>query len=111
MAQYAVFLYERVAPENLPPEVMQAHMDMPERASQLGGRIVAGMALQPPAETATTIRNGELTDGPFLETKEVLGGVFVIEARDLDTALAIAKFTPVVDGGVEVVPLVDFQVL
>ena len=111
MAQYAVFLYERVAPENLPPEVMQAHMDMPERAAELGGRIVAGMALQPPAETATTIRKGELTDGPFLETKEVLGGVFVIEARDLDTALAIAKCTPVVDGGVEVVPLIDFQVL
>jgi hypothetical protein len=111
MAQYAVFLYERVAPEHLPPEIMQAHMDMPERAAELGGRIVAGMALQPPAETATTIRNGELTDGPFLETKEVLGGVFVIEARDLDTALAIAKLTPVVDGGVEVVPLIDFQVL
>ena len=41
----------------------------------------------------------------------MLGGVFVIEARDLDTALAIAKLTPVVDGGVEVVPLIDFQVL
>ncbi|MBE2315936.1 hypothetical protein DVA67_008115 [Solirubrobacter sp. CPCC 204708] len=110
MAQYAVFLYERVAPEDLPPEIMQRHEQMPERAAELGGRIVAGMALQPP-DTSTSIRKGELTDGPFLETKEVLGGVFVIEARDLDTALAIAKLTPVVEGGVEVVPLLDFQVL
>lgn len=110
MAQYAVFLYERVPPADLPPEVMQRHIDMPERAAELGGRIVAGMALEPP-ETATAIRDGELIDGPFLETKEVLGGVFVIEARDLDHALAIAKLTPTVDGGVEVVPLIDFQVL
>jgi hypothetical protein len=110
MAQYAVFLYERVPPQDLPPEVMEGHMTMPDRVAELGGRIVAGMALQPP-ETSTSIRGGELTDGPFLETKEVLGGVFVIEARDLDHALALAKLTPVVDGGVEVVPLLDFQVL
>lgn len=110
MAQYAVFLYERVPPQDLPPEIMEGHMAMPDRVAELGGRIVAGMALQPP-ETSTSIRAGELTDGPFLETKEVLGGVFVIEARDLDHALALAKLTPVVDGGVEVVPLIDFQVL
>jgi hypothetical protein len=111
MAQYAVFLYERVPPAELPPEIMQRHIDMPDRAAELGGRIVAGLAIQPPADTATSIRGGEVTDGPFLETKEVLGGVFVIEARDLDQAIAIAKLTPIVDGGVEVVPLVDFQVL
>jgi hypothetical protein len=109
MAQYAVFLYERVPPDQLPAEVMEGHMTMPERAAELGGRIVAGMALQPDA--STSVRGGELIDGPFVETKEVLGGVFVIEARDLDHALSLAKLTPVVDGGVEVVPLIDFQVL
>ena len=52
-----------------------------------------------------------MTDGPFIETKEVLAGVFVIEARDLDHALALAKMTPIVDGGVEVRPLLGFEIV
>ena len=110
MTQYAVFMFERVAPEDLPPEVMQAHMDMPAKVAELGGKIVAGMAFED-AETTTAIRGDELTDGPFLETKEVLGGLFIIEARDLDHAIALAKLTPIVEGGVEVRPLLDFQVV
>jgi hypothetical protein len=109
MAQYAVLIYERVAAEDLPPEVLDAHMQLPERIAELGGREVAGMALQPD-ETATAIRGGVVTDGPFIETKEALAGVFVIEARDLDHAIALAKLTPIVDGGVEVRPLLGFQV-
>jgi len=109
MPQYAVLLYERVAPEDLPPEVMQAHAELPERIAEQGGREVAGLALEP-NETATSIRGGVVTDGPFIETKEVLAGVFVIEARDLDHALALARMTPIVDGGVEVRPLVGFEV-
>ena len=112
MAQYAVLMFERVAPADLPPEVMQAHGDLPKRIAEQGGRVVAGLALEPP-ETATAIRGGgeRITDAPFIETKEVLGGIFILEARDLDHALALAKMTPIVDGGVEVRPLVDFQVL
>jgi hypothetical protein len=112
MAQYAVMIFERVAPEDLPPEVMQAHGDLPRRIAEQGGRVVAGLALQPP-ETATAIRDGgrSITDAPFIETKEVLGGLFVIEARDLDHALALARMTPIVEGGVEVRPLIDFQVV
>ena len=109
MPQYAVLIYERVAPEDLPPEVMQAHAELPERIAEQGGREVAGLALEP-NETATSIRGGVVTDGPFIETKEVLAGVFVIEARDLDHALALARMTPIVDGGVEVRPLVGFEV-
>ena len=109
MPQYAVLIYERVAPEDLPPEVMQAHAQLPERIAEQGGREVAGLALEP-NETATSIRGGLVTDGPFIETKEVLAGVFVIEARDLDHALALARMTPIVDGGVEVRPLVGFEV-
>ncbi|HEV7884921.1 MAG TPA: YciI family protein [Solirubrobacteraceae bacterium] len=110
MPQYAVMIFERVAPDDLPPEVMQAHMDLPQRIAEQGGRVVAGLALQPP-ETATAIRGEQITDAPFIETKEVLGGIFVIEARDLDHALALARMTPIVDGGVELRPLIDFQVL
>jgi hypothetical protein len=109
MAQYAVLIYERVAAEDLPPEVLDAHMQLPERIAELGGREVAGMALQPD-ETATAIRGDVVTDGPFIETKEALAGVFVIEARNLDHAIALAKLTPIVDGGVEVRPLLGFQV-
>jgi len=107
MPQYAVLIYERVSPDELPAEVMAAHGALPGRIAELGGREVAGMALHP-NETATSIRGGVVTDGPFIETKEVLAGVFVIEARDLDHALAIAKLTPIVDGGVEVRPLLGF---
>jgi len=110
MAQYAVMIFERVAPADLPAEVMQGHMDLPARIAEQGGRVVAGLALEPP-ETATAIRGETITDGPFIETKEVLGGVFVIEARDLDHALALARLTPIVDGGVEVRPLVGFEVV
>jgi hypothetical protein len=109
MAQYAVLIFERVAAEDLPPEVMQAHGELPARIAALGGREVAGMALQP-AETATSIRGGVITDGPFIETKEVLAGVTVIDARDLEHALELAKLTPIVDGGVEVRPLLGFAV-
>jgi hypothetical protein len=110
MAQYAVLIYERVAPEDLPEEVMRRHGELPARIAELGGRTVAGMALEHP-DTATAIRGDAVTDGPFIETKEILAGVFVIEARDLDHALALAKLTPVVDGGVEVRPLLGFQVV
>jgi hypothetical protein len=73
-------------------------------------RCVAAAQLQP-AETATTVRvvGGRtlLTDGPFAETKEVLGGICVIEAADLDEALDVAARVPAArfGGTVEVRPL------
>jgi hypothetical protein len=109
MTQYAVLIYEQVPPDQLPPEVMRAHERLPGRFAELGGREIAGMALDQPA-TATAIRGDLVTDGPFIETKEVLAGIFVIEARDLDHALALAKLTPIVSGGVEVRPLIGFEV-
>jgi hypothetical protein len=108
MARYAVLIFENAT--ELPPEVMEAHGKLPERIAERGGRVVAGLALEP-EDTATAIRGDLVTDGPFVETKEALLGVFVIEARDLDPALALAALTPIVDGGVEVRPLIDFQVL
>jgi hypothetical protein len=73
------------------------------------GRIVGGAELRGPS-TATTVRhkNGKvtITDGPFIETKEVIGGFAVVEVKDLDEALDMAKSWP---GGsmVEVRPVVD----
>jgi len=108
MARYAVLIFERA--KELPPAVLEAHGKLPERIAERGGRVVAGLALEP-EETATAIRGDLVTDGPFVETKETLLGVFVLEARDLDHALALAALTPIVDGGVEVRPLIDFRVL
>ena len=72
------------------------------------GLFLAGEALTP-TSTATTVRvvNGETvtTDGPFAETKEALGGFYLIEAKDLDQALALAKLCP--SNNVEVRPVMD----
>ena len=73
------------------------------------GNFKAGDALQPVA-TATTVRvrDGKqlVTDGPFAETREQLGGYYLIDAQDMDEALAIAARIPVVStGSVEVRPL------
>jgi hypothetical protein len=77
------------------------------------GHYLAGEALQP-VETATTVRvrNGKVgtTDGPFAETKEQLGGFYLIEANDLNEAIQIAAKIPSARyGGVEVRPVVDFS--
>jgi hypothetical protein len=75
--------------------------------------IAGGEALEPTAAATTVrVRDGEriLTDGPFAETKEQLGGFYVIEAADLDAALAVAAQIPEAQlGGVEVRPIVDFE--
>jgi len=75
------------------------------------GHYVASDALQR-AETATTlrIRNGKvsITDGPFAETKEQLGGFFLIEARDLNEALQVAsRIPPGRIGSIEVRPVLE----
>lgn len=71
------------------------------------GRYVTALALAPSAEAKTVRRRGKLsvTDGPYAETKEQLGGLLIIEASDLDEALAIAQQGPMADfGTVEVWP-------
>ena len=77
------------------------------------GHYIGGNALQP-VQTATTVRsrNGKLstTDGPFAETKEQLGGYYLIEARDLNDALQVAQKIPSVrTGSIEVRPIQEFN--
>jgi hypothetical protein len=80
---------------------------------QKSGKYVAGEALQPtPTATTVRVRNGKIstTDGPFVETKEQLGGFYLIEAKDLNEAIQIAAKIPSARyGGVEVRPVVDFS--
>lgn len=73
------------------------------------GNYIAGEALQP-TPTATTVRqrNGKTltTDGPFAETKEQLGGYYLVEAKDLDEAIKLAGGIPAVrNGSIEVRPI------
>jgi hypothetical protein len=77
------------------------------------GNYVAGDALQP-TSTATTvrIRDGKtlVTDGPFAETKEQLGGYYLVEAKDVDEALKIAERIPSARyGSIEVRPVVVWE--
>jgi hypothetical protein len=108
VAEYVVLIYEDEkkyadAGEQAWQEVMRAHQAFPEQVEKLGAKLVGGHALQPPS-TATRIADGAVTDGPFVETKEALGGYYLIEADDLDTALAVGRACPARFGGVEVRP-------
>ncbi len=70
-----------------------------------GSKIRGGEELQS-ASTATTVRGGRVTDGPFMEGKESIGGYAVVEVADLDEALDLAKSWPA-SPVVEVRPLIE----
>jgi hypothetical protein len=113
MAQYMILIYESETDwQNAKPEewqqAMEAHGRFAQQVGELGGKLLGGNALQP-TTTATTVRADIVTDGPFVETKEALGGYYLIEAKDLDQALAIAKLCPAPFGGVEVRPVMVFE--
>lgn len=116
MAEYLVLIYgdeqswaNAADPESL-HDVLHAHevFGKNNEAALRGGN-----ALQP-TSTATSIRADDsggfsVTDGPFAETKEALGGYYLIDAADLDEAIAIAKQVPARFGGVEVRPIMVFD--
>lgn len=110
MATYVILIYEeeKELTEAEFNELMGLHNAFPEQAEALGGRVVSGKGLKN-STTATTVRGDVVTDGPFVETKEALGGFYIIEAPDLDTALRIAKICPAPHGGVEVRPVMTFD--
>src|SRR6266496_2011779 len=114
MAQYLLLIYgDEAYFENPSPadwnKMMEQHGAFAQGVVQQGGKILAGEALQP-TTTATSVRGWEtgdptVTDGPFVETKEALGGFYVIEAADLDRAITFAKQCPAPAGGIEVRPV------
>jgi hypothetical protein len=119
--QYAILIYDEntanPSPEPPPPDLMKQVMDEYFAYSRMlreRGAFKAGEALLP-APTATTIRlrDGQTTttDGPFAETKEALGGFYIVEARDLDEALELGAACPGLKygGSIEVRPVVVFE--
>lgn len=77
------------------------------------GNYLGGEALHPtPTATTVRVRDGKrlTTDGPFAETKEQLGGFYLIKAKNIDEAIAIASRIPAAKtGSVEVRPCIDFS--
>ena len=110
--KYLLLIYGEETNEQVPEEVMAGVMDayaafsreIVERALYKGGE-----ALEP-TSTATTVRVRDgrtlTTDGPFAETKEALGGYYLIDAKDLDEAIEVAAKIPgATTGSVEVRPV------
>lgn len=115
--QYMLLIYTA---ENAGPQpgdsdfgdYMQAYMDFTDRVKADGAHISAN-ALQPTSTSTTlTKENGkvETMDGPFAETKEHLGGYYLLECKDIDKALEYAEMIPSVDHGrVEVRPIMVIE--
>ena len=116
MAKYMLLIYGDAEQWNsMPAEQSEAHMAAHGTfQATAGSALVDGAQLEAPP-TATTVRSDgdggvTITDGPFLETKEGLGGYYVIEASDLDGAIKAASMLPEVHAshsGVEIRPVVD----
>ncbi|HTK63927.1 MAG TPA: YciI family protein [Pseudonocardia sp.] len=115
MSEYLILIYsDEQAPVGA-EDVQRTHKGHMEFGQNNGAALRGGNALHG-TETATSIRpDGSggftVTDGAFAETKEALGGYYLVEAADLDAAVALAKQVPMPNGGVEVRPIrvIDFS--
>ncbi len=111
MTQYLVLIYQDEQNLGEPGSMMPAHVEFQENHQ---AALRGGEALERSTESASIRPDGAgdfiVTDGPFLETKETLGGYYLIEASDLDAAIAIARKVPMSPGGgVEVRPIRVFN--
>lgn len=117
MTQYAALIYTRDGNWGTPEEseAMKQYAEFGDEA----GDAIAGGAVLHPTSTATTVRveggkGGTVvtTDGPFAEAREVFAGFYILEAEDLDAAVALAAKIPGAwdgDGAVEVRPVIPRQ--
>lgn len=118
MPKYAALIYsEEADPSTVDPEGMQAVMaDYMEFGQNNGAHLAGGEALYP-TSSATTVHveggkggTATYTDGPFAETKEALGGFYLLDVEDLDTALKVAEQIPGAwHGRIEVRPVMEFD--
>ena len=115
--QYALLIYTPERDSDVPPETIAAEMEGYNAFTEhirSKGVMKGGEALDSVA-TATTVRvvDGRTitTDGPFAETKETLGGFYLVEAADLDEAIAYAAMIPGAQRGcIEVRPVWDYVI-
>ena len=118
--KYAMLIHQGEAPTPLQPEKWaevpadeQAQIAADYQAINGTAGVQPGVGLQLP-ETSTTVRVEDgrtlTTDGPFVETKEALGGFFIYEAEDLDAAIELAARVPAarLGGAVEIRPVQEW---
>jgi hypothetical protein len=113
------FMLTLIGPEggwdDITPEQMADEMKNWERFGKQAveaGAFIAGDGLQPTSE-GKTVRGGRdeervVTDGPFAESKEQIGGFYLLECQDMDEALEWAKKVPIRGGAIEVRPVMDY---
>lgn len=112
--QYALLIYQQESALGSDPNspafkaIVAKHMAF---SRDLGAQRKGGTGLKP-TSSATTVRTKGISkvvhDGPFAETHEQLGGFYLIEAPDLDAAIAIARNVPLAgDGAIEIRPLLE----
>ena len=115
--QYLLLIYANEAAEAAMGETAMTEMMTEYRSFTQSiikdGQFKAGDALKPTSlATTVTVRNGKTltTDGPFAETREQLGGYYLIEAKDLDEAIAIAARVPSAKhGSIEIRPVMIYN--
>jgi hypothetical protein len=112
--QYALLIYGPEPADDAPDDLMAAEFQAYAEFTNhlvVRGAMKGGEALQPTASATTVqVRDGRTitTDGPFAETKETLGGFYLVEAADLDEAIAYAAMIPGAKGGsIEVRPVLE----
>lgn len=110
--KYMLLIYGDESQDSNDPADLQKWFDVTEKMGK-AGVMLAGDALLPTTSATTLrIRNGETvtTDGPFAETREQLGGYYLLECDDLDQALEwAAKLPNAPTGSVEVRPVMEFD--
>jgi hypothetical protein len=113
--KYLLALYgdENAQPDAPDPAALIEPWSEYDKKITSAGVFVAGEALNE-SSTATTLRIGAggeqvVTDGPFAETKEQLGGFYLLDCKDLDEAIEWAKQLPMDQGAVEIRPVMDYS--
>lgn len=111
MARYLLMIYQDET--RLPDrdssgwaDLITAHERFQSQVEGGPSRLVSWEALEP-TSMSTTLRADTITDGPFAETKEALGGFYVLEAEHLDEALRVAALCPAEIGCIEVRPVLS----
>ncbi|WP_433366582.1 hypothetical protein ACQPZX_37995 [Actinoplanes sp. CA-142083] len=108
LSQFIILVYEREVPDSAAaasPAILEAHMWLPQKIAETGGRIVAGHAARP-ASAGVSIRDNVVSGGSLVVGETTFAGYLIVEASDFDHAVWIGRMIPVNEGWVEVRPLV-----
>jgi hypothetical protein len=111
--RFMMFMYPQISEEDWNPSVEDVEaMNRYNVELREAGMLLALDGLRPPSDGASVVfegREARVVDGPFAETKELVGGYWIIQARSMDEAMEWAKRVPGVDCRVEVRPIWEME--